>query len=52
MMSYARSVERKLKTEKKGAEKSILSPRNTKMMSDAIVIFQSCQIAAQATVAE
>jgi hypothetical protein len=42
-------VERKLKTEKMGAENSILSPRNTKMMSDATVLSQYCQIAASTT---
>jgi hypothetical protein len=50
--SKGRSVERKLKTEKKGAEKSILSPIQQKMMSDAIVVSEYCQIAPEATVAE
>jgi len=50
--SESRSVERKLKTEKKGAEKSILSPIQQKMMSDGIVVFHNCQIALEATVAE
>jgi hypothetical protein len=51
-MTFTRSVERKLKTEKKGAESSILPRINRKMMSDVIVVSSHCQIAPQATVAE
>lgn len=35
-----------------GAENSILSPRNTKMMSNVTVLSQHCQISASATIAE
>jgi hypothetical protein len=51
-MKQCRSVERKLKTRKKGTEKSILTPIKQKMMSAVIVVSYHCQIAAQAPVTE
>jgi hypothetical protein len=52
LIYHTRSVERKLKTRKKGTEKSILTPIKQKMMSAVIVVSYHCQIAAQAPVTE